>query len=230
MISGFSWARRFSSWWKLELSSDIASVLQPPLNGKAWRAKYRMFDRTESKILLFLLFSYVCRSDSKSPISPITVAGAVTYLTTASICESDDSCFWKAFFLFSIVFFQLENPHFVNAGSALDEVSIPLWSAFKQVWQQAASLLSSWYKPLKSFKPCCLKWSFCWILTPESLWNFSAGMEYLICLQRLDLQGWVLSLSFPVCPLLLWMGPNHFRFWVVPWFGLFVRLHQALCH
>jgi len=41
-------------------------------------------------------------------------------------------------------FFQLENLFFVNAGSALDEVSIPLWRAFKQVWQQAASLLSSW--------------------------------------------------------------------------------------
>ena len=38
-------------------------------------------------------------------------------------------------------FLQLENPFFVNAGSALDEVSFPLWSAFKQVWQQAASLL-----------------------------------------------------------------------------------------
>ena len=59
------------------------------------------------------------------------------------ICESDDSCFWNAFF-FSIAVLQLENPFFVNAGSALDEVSIPLWSAFKQVWQQAVSLLSSW--------------------------------------------------------------------------------------
>lgn len=28
-----------------------------------------------------------------NPISPITVAGAETYLATASICESDDSCF-----------------------------------------------------------------------------------------------------------------------------------------
>ena len=57
-----------------------------------------------------------------------------------SICESD---FWNPFF-FYIAFFQLENPFSVNAGSAFDEFSIPLWSAFKQVWQQAASLLSSW--------------------------------------------------------------------------------------
>ena len=33
-----------------------------------------------------------CRSDSKSPISPITVAGAVTCLATASTCELDDLC------------------------------------------------------------------------------------------------------------------------------------------
>ena len=33
----------------------------------------------------------------------------MTYLATASICESDDSCFWNPFF-FSIAFFQLENP------------------------------------------------------------------------------------------------------------------------
>ena len=68
---------------------------------------------------------------------------AVTHLVTASMCESDDSCFWNPFFS-SIAFFQLENASFVNARSALDEVSIPLWSAFKQVWQQAASLISSW--------------------------------------------------------------------------------------
>ena len=32
------------------------------------------------------------------------------------------------------------------------------------------------------------------------------------------------------CQLLLWMAPNHFHFRVVLWFGLFLRLHQALCH
>ena len=79
-------------------------------------------------------------------------------------------------------------------------------------------------QPLKSLKPCCLKWSFCWILTPEDFWNFSTGMDYLIRLQRLDLEGWVVSLSFPVCLLLLWMAPNHFHFRVVLWFGLFLRL------
>ena len=70
-------------------------------------------------------------------------------------------------------------------------------------------------QPLKSFKPCCLKWSFCWILTPEGLWKTSAGMDYLIRLQRLDLEGWVVSLSFPVCQLLLSMASNHFHFRVV---------------
>ena len=37
-------------------------------------------------------------------------------------------------------------------------------------------------------------------------------------------------LSFPVCQLRLWMAPNHLHFRVVLWFGLFLRLHQALCH
>ena len=65
------------------------------LMAKPAGAKYRMLDRIESKIFQFLLFSNACRSDSKSPISPITVAGAVTYLATASISESDDSGFWN---------------------------------------------------------------------------------------------------------------------------------------
>ena len=57
--------------------SDIVSVFQsPPLNGKACRDKYRMLDRIESKIFLFLFFSDACRSYSKSPISPSTIAGA----------------------------------------------------------------------------------------------------------------------------------------------------------
>jgi len=74
MISGFSWARSFSSWWKLEFFSEIVSVFQsPPLNGKACRAKYRMLERIASKIFLFLLFFRACRSDRKSPISLITV-------------------------------------------------------------------------------------------------------------------------------------------------------------
>ena len=68
-------------------------------------------------------------------------------------------------------------------------------------------------QPLKSFKPCYLKWSFCWILTPEGLWNFSAGMDYLIRLQRLYLEGWVVPLSFPVCQLLLSVdGSKSFSF------------------
>ena len=77
-------------------------------------------------------------------------------------------------------------------------------------------------QPLKSFKPSCLKWSFCWILTPEDLWKFSAGMDYLTCLLRLDLQGGVVfvvsslpaiivdgskSFSFPGCSL-VWIVPS----------------------
>ena len=118
-----SWARRFSSWWKLEF------YLVFSLGVPACRAKYLMLDRIESKIILFLLFSNTC-SSANHPYRPITVAGAVTYLATASICESDDSCFWNPFF-FSIAFFQLENPFFAKAGSALGEFSMPFWSAFK---------------------------------------------------------------------------------------------------
>ena len=97
---------------------------------------------------------------------------------------------------------------------------------------KATSRISSlvMMQPLKSFKPCCLKWSFCWILTPEGLWNFSVSLDYLIRLQRLDLEGWFVSLSFPVCQLLLWMAANHFHFRVVLWVGLLLRLHQVLCH
>ena len=88
-----------------------------------------------------------------------------------SICESDDSCFWNAFF-FSIAFFQLENQFFVNAGSALDEVSTALWSALKQVWQQAASLLSSWCNHLNRSNhavaraPLLRTWGLSWIESP----------------------------------------------------------------
>ena len=85
-------------------------------------------------------------------------------------------------------------------------------------------------RPLKSFKPCCLKWSFCWILTPEGLWNFTAGLDNLIRWQRLDLESWVVSSSFPVSRLLLWMASNHFHFRDDLWFGLLLRPHQALCH
>ena len=74
---------------------------------------------------LLLLFSYACRSGSKSPISPITVACAVTYLATASSANQTIHAF-EILSFFSIAFFQLKNPFFANAGSALHEVSIPL--------------------------------------------------------------------------------------------------------
>ena len=55
MISEVSWANSFSSWWKLEFSSDFLSVFQSaPLNDEACRAKYRMLDRIESKNLSIL--------------------------------------------------------------------------------------------------------------------------------------------------------------------------------
>ena len=62
-----------SSWWTLEFSSDIVSAFQSPLNGKGCRAKYQVLNGIKIKIFLFLLFSNACRSDKKSPISPITV-------------------------------------------------------------------------------------------------------------------------------------------------------------
>ena len=56
-------------------------------------------------------YIYQLISGASSKNNLITVAGAVTYLAIASIGESDDSCFWNAFF-FSIAFFQLQNPFF----------------------------------------------------------------------------------------------------------------------
>ena len=96
-----------------------------------------------------------------------------------SMWESGHFLLLKCFFFLHCIF-QLENTFFVKVGSALDEVSISLWSAFKQVWQ-----------------------------------------NYLIHL-RLDLEGWVVSSSFPVSQLLLWMALNHFHFRVVLWFRLCV--------
>ena len=52
-------------------------------------------------------------------------------------------------------------------------------------------------------EPNEMKWSFCWI---------------------------IVSLSFPVWQLLLWMAPNHFHLRDVVWLGLFLQLRQALCH
>ena len=49
---------RFSSWWKLLFSSDIVSVFQSPLNGKACRAKYRM-SRTGLRAKSFFSCSFV---------------------------------------------------------------------------------------------------------------------------------------------------------------------------
>ena len=80
-----------------------------------------MLDRIESKIFLFMLFSNACRSDNKSPISPINVTGAMTYLATAFTCDQTIRAFEILSFS-PLLFFQLENPFFVKAGSALDKL------------------------------------------------------------------------------------------------------------
>ena len=114
-------------------------------------------------------------------------------------------------FFFSIAFFQLENPFFVKAGSTLDEAGFQSSMATSHI----SSLVMM--QPLKSFKPCRLKRTFCWILTPEGHWKFSAGMDYLILKQRLgglscvfvvsSLPAIVIesskSFSFPGCSLIL---------------------------
>lgn len=48
--------------------------------------------------------------------------------------------------------------------------------------------------------------------SPRSLKKFAAGVDYLVGLRKVDLDGSVLSLSFPFCQLLLWMTPNSFSF------------------
>ena len=91
-----------------------------------------MLDRIESKTFLFLLFSNACRSDSKSPISPITRLLRVPWFVLL-----------KSFLFLYCIFPVRKSIFSLKAGSGLDETSIPLWSAFKQLWERAASLLSS---------------------------------------------------------------------------------------
>ena len=64
---------------------------------------------------------------------------------------------------------------------------------------------------LKSFKLCCLKWSFSWILAPEDLCNFSAGLDCLIRSQRFDLEGWVVSFVSSL-PAIVANGSRSFSF------------------
>ena len=114
--------------------------------------------------------------------------------------ESDDSCFRSPFF-FSTAFFQLQNPFFVKARSTLDEVSIPLWSAFKQVWQQAASLLSSWCNPLNRSNHAVCNDLFVTFLLPEvfeilqlvwTIWYVSKALMWRagLCLYRFQFAGY----------------------------------------
>ena len=64
--------------------------------------------------------------------------------------------------------FPVRKSIFRKAGSALDEVSTPLLQA-SMATNRISSLVIM--QPLKSFKPCCLKLSFCWILAPKGLRN-----------------------------------------------------------
>ena len=66
-------------------------------------------------------------------------------------------------------------------------------------------------QPLKSFKPCCLRWSYCWILTPKVFkilrltWTISYVYKDLIwraklCLCRFQFARYCCrSFSFPGC-------------------------------
>ena len=65
-----------------------------PPHRKACRAKYPMLDRIESKIFLLLLFFNACRSDTKSPISPITVFEIVRLVWTIWCVYKD--LIWRA--------------------------------------------------------------------------------------------------------------------------------------
>ena len=149
------------------------------------------------------LVDSACRSDCKPPISPITVAGGVTYLATASIIMPVRRLTLLKSLLFLQCIFPVRKSFFCKRWVCIR------WSwhsALTKCFQvsMATSCISSlvMMQPLKSFKPCCLEWSFCWILTPEAFWNFLAALDYLIRLQRLDLESWVVSLSFPVCKLI----------------------------
>ena len=132
----------------------------------------------------------------------------MTYLPTASICEFDDSCFSNTF--------QLENPFFVKAGSALNEVSIPLWSVFKQVWQEAASLLSSWCDHLNRSNHAVWNDPFVGLLLPKvfeilswyglstftKTWSGGLSCVFVVSsLQAIVVDG-SKSFSFPASPLI----------------------------
>ena len=127
----------------------------------------------------------------------------------------DDSCFWNPFF-FSIAFFQLENPFFVNAGSVLHEVFIALWTTFKQVRQQAASLLSSWCNYLHRsnyavwndlflgfFSRRSLKF-FCWCGLSDTFtrtWSRGLSCAFIVSSLPANVVNGSKSLSFPGCSL-----------------------------
>ena len=133
-------ARSFSSWWKLEFSPGIVSVLQSPHNAKACRAKYQMLWtglRAKSFFSCAFLVYIVQIGNHQYHLLLLRVPWHILQLPPYANQTI------RAFEILSFFhcIFQLENQFFVKAGSVLDEVSIPLWSVFKQVWQQAASLL-----------------------------------------------------------------------------------------
>ena len=66
---------------------------------------------------------------------------------------------------------------------------------------------------------------------PPSRFGPSVKAYFLVHVVRslhLSTIPFVLVSNFPF--VLTLMAPNHFHFWVVLWFGLFLQLHQAQCH
>ena len=126
---------------KFEFFSDIVSVFQSPLNGKACRAKYRMLDRIESKIFLFLLFSNAIANDQYYCCGCRDIS-----------CNCLHMRIRRFVFLKSSLFPHCNFP--VGKSMGLHRMKL----AFR------SEVLSSKYgnkpnlcSPLKSFKPCCLK-------------------------------------------------------------------------
>ena len=100
-----------------------------------------------------------CRSASEAPLTkePITVAGAVTYLATASLYESHHSCFWNSFFFFWVFLHYMKLAFHPEMLSSKFGNKPHLFSRHDATWN-------------KSFKPCCLKWySFFLFLLPKVL-------------------------------------------------------------
>jgi len=172
MISGFSWARRFSSWWKLDFSSVHGLLLMETLVALSIGCWTRL--RAKSFCSCYFL-THVQIANNQYHLLLFRVPWHI--LQPPPYANQTI----RAFEILSFPpFFQLENQFFANAGSALDEVNIPFWSAYKQVWQQAASLLSSWCNHLNRSNHVVWNDLLVGFLLPPA-------KDYLIRLRRLNL-------------------------------------------